>query len=120
MINENDILTIEAWNKPEQQFAAKGSGLAGMKYTCDRLGAVSAANIKHAARIFANRLAHEKYGPKARCRKLRVQAHRGAHGACFEAFVGIPPADGDDVGESYVFVVHVVRELSKSVNETSR
>ena len=91
-----------------------------MKYACDGLGAINAANIKHAARIFANRLAHEKYGPKARCRKLRVQAHRGAHGACFEAFVGIPPADGDDVGESYVFVVHVVRELSKSVNETSR
>jgi hypothetical protein len=25
----NGILTIEAWNKPEQQFEAKGSGASG-------------------------------------------------------------------------------------------
>ena len=81
-----------------------------MRYTCEGLGAVEAANIKHAARIFANRVAHQKYGPQARCRKLRVQNHRGAHGASFEAFVGIPAAYGKDVGENYVFTVLGVRE----------
>jgi hypothetical protein len=79
----------------------------GMRYTCEGLGAVEAANIKHAARIFANRLAREKYGPQARCRTFRVQNHRGAHGASFEAFVG-----GSDVGESCAFTVLVVRERS--------
>jgi hypothetical protein len=44
-----------------------------------------------------------------------VQKHRGAHGASFEAFVGISPAygsdvGGSDVGESYVFTVLAVRE----------
>lgn len=81
-----------------------------MRYTSEGLGAVDAANIKHAARIFANRAAHEKYGPKGRCRKLRVQNHRGAYGASFEAFVGIPPVYGSYVGESYVFTVRAVRE----------
>ena len=81
-----------------------------MRYTCEGLGTVDAANIKHAARVFANRVAHEKYGPQACCRKLRVQKHRGAHGASFEAFVGISPAYGSDVGESYVFTVLAVRE----------
>ena len=81
-----------------------------MRYTCEGLGTVDAANIKHAARVFANRVAHEKYGPKGRCRKLRVQNHRDAHGASFEAFVGIPPTYGSDVGENYVFTVLVVRD----------
>jgi hypothetical protein len=35
-----------------------------MKYICEGFGAIEAANIKHAARIFANRVAHERYGPK--------------------------------------------------------
>jgi hypothetical protein len=81
-----------------------------MKYTCEGWGALEAANIKHAARIFANRAAHAKYGPQARCRKLRMKIHRGAHGASFEAFVGIPPVSGADVGENFVFTVLVARE----------
>lgn len=80
-----------------------------MKYTCEGFGAIEAANIKHAARIFANRLAHERYGPKGRCRTLRLETDRGAYGASFEAFVGIPPLYGPDVGENYHFTVLVVR-----------
>jgi hypothetical protein len=57
-----------------------------------------------------NRVAREKYGPKGRYRKLRVQTHRGVHGASFEALVGIPPVCGNAIGESYVFTVLVVRE----------
>ena len=81
-----------------------------MKYTCEGFGAIEAANIKHAARIFANRVAHERYGPKGRCRTLRMETDRGACGASFEAFVGIPPADGDEVGETYCFTVLVLHE----------
>ncbi len=81
-----------------------------MRYTCEGFGAVDAANLKHAARIFANRVAREKYGPKGRYRKLRVQTHRGVHGASFEALVGIPPVCGNAIGESYVFTVLIVRE----------
>jgi hypothetical protein len=81
-----------------------------MKYLCEGLGAIEAANIKHAARIFANRVAHERYGPKGRCRMLRLLTHKGADGASFEAFVGIPPLYGHDVSKSYRFEVIVVRE----------
>jgi hypothetical protein len=81
-----------------------------MKYTCEGFAAIDAANIVHAARIFANRVAHQKYGSKGRCRKLRVQTDRGTRGASFEAFVGIPPADGDEVGETYCFSVLVLGE----------
>ena len=84
-------------------------GERGMKYTCEGFAAIDAANIVHAARIFANRVAHQKYGSKGRCRKLRVQTDRGTRGASFEAFVGIPPLYGPDVGENYHFTVLVVR-----------
>ena len=81
-----------------------------MKYICEGFGTIEAANIKHAARIFANRVAHERYGPKGRCRMLRLLTHKGADGASFEAFVGIPPLYGHDVSKSYRFEVIVVRE----------
>jgi hypothetical protein len=74
MINENGILTVEAW-KTRTTIRSQKLGASGMKYTCNGLGAVEAANIKHAARIFANRVAHQKYGPQGRCRKLRVRNH---------------------------------------------
>ena len=48
-----------------------------MKYICEGFGKTEAANIKHAARIFANRVAHERYGPKGRCRMLRLLTHKG-------------------------------------------
>ena len=78
-----------------------------MKYICEGFGAIEAANIKHAARIFANRVAHERYGPKGRCRMLRLLTHKGADGASFEAFVGIPPLFGHAFGERYRFTVIV-------------
>ena len=81
-----------------------------MKYISKGLGAIEAADIRHAARIFANRVAHEKYGPKGRCRMLRLQTHRGPHGASFEAFVGIPPLFGHEFGESYRFTVIASRD----------
>lgn len=81
-----------------------------MRCACDGFEAIDAANITHAARIFANRVAHQKYGPKGRCRTLRLRIDRGSHGASFEAFVGVPPLYGDDVGESYRFTVRIVRE----------
>jgi len=80
-----------------------------MKYTCEGFGAIEAANIKHAARIFANRVAHERYGPKGRCRTLRMETDRGACGASFEALVGIPATYGNEVGQSYRFTILVVR-----------
>jgi hypothetical protein len=89
-------------DKPDWQ------GMA-IRYACDGFEVIDAANIMHAARIFANRVAHQKYGPKGRCRTLRLRIDRGAHGATFEAFVGIPPLRAD-VGESYQFTVRIVRE----------
>ena len=91
-----------------------------MKYGCQDFQPIEAANIRHAARIFANRVAHQKYGPKGRCRKLRMQTHRGAYGASFDAFVGIPRPYGHQVGESYRFTVFVVRETESAptLNET--
>jgi hypothetical protein len=85
-----------------------------MKYICEGFGAIEAANIKHAARIFADLVAHERYGPKGRCRMLRMLTHRGADGASFEASVGVPPVYGHEVGESYHFTVIVVRETSRT------
>lgn len=90
-----------------------------MKYTCEGLGATEAANIRHAARIFANRVAHEKYGARGRCRMLRLQTHRGPHGASFEAFVGIPPLFGHEFGESYRFTVIVSRDAQRQPPEES-
>src|ERR1700730_12139258 len=74
-----------------------------MKYACQDFEPIEAANIRHAARIFANRVAHQKYGPPGCCRKQHMQAHRGAHAASFEAWIGIPRPYGHKVGESYRF-----------------
>jgi hypothetical protein len=89
---------------PGPTFAALGGP---MKFTCEGLGAIEAANIRHAARIFANRVAHERYGPKGRCRILRLQNHNGPivralkHSSAFLRFSVMR------LGESYRFTVIV-------------
>ena len=82
-----------------------------MRYTCDGFDAVNAANIMRAARIFATRAAHRKYGPHGRYRTLRLRTDRGAHGASFEALLLIPPPYSEAVNdEVYYFTVLTVRE----------
>jgi len=76
-----------------------------MRYACEGFDPADASNIMHAARIFANRMAHQKYGTKGRCRTLVLRNHKGARGASFEAFIGIFPPYGDGIGETYSFAV---------------
>ena len=61
-----------------------------MRYSSEGFGTCDAANIMRAARIFATRVAHQKYGPKGRYRTLRLCLDRGVRGASFEAIVELP------------------------------
>jgi hypothetical protein len=61
-----------------------------MRYCSDGFGTIDAANIRRAARIFATRFAHQKYGPKGRYRTLRLCLDRGVRGASFEAMSSYP------------------------------
>ena len=58
-------------------------------YRCDGFHPVSAANLEHAAQLFAVRIARQKYGPSGRCSRLELLSDLGDRGATFEAFLGI-------------------------------
>jgi hypothetical protein len=60
-----------------------------IRYRCDGFYPIAAADLVHAAQLFAVRIARRKYGPKGRCRSVEL-VHQGALGSMFEAFVGIP------------------------------
>jgi hypothetical protein len=69
-----------------------------MRYCSDGFGTIDAANIRRAARIFATRFAHQKYGPKGRYRTLRLCLDRGGRGASFEAVVEVLLLQGIALG----------------------
>jgi hypothetical protein len=50
---------------------------------------VRAADITHAAQLFAVQLARRKYGSKGRCRSVQHVHDMAAVGSTFEAFLGI-------------------------------
>jgi hypothetical protein len=60
-----------------------------IRYRCEGFHPIDAADIAHAAQLFAVRIARKKYGPKGRCRRLKLHADLGQQGATFEAFIGI-------------------------------
>jgi hypothetical protein len=43
-----------------------------VRYSSNGFDTIDAANIMHAARIFATRFAHQKYGPKGRYRTTQM------------------------------------------------
>jgi len=86
------------------------------RYRCDGFNPIKAANIKHAALLFAVRIARQKYGPKGRCSTLELRADLGDRGASFEAFLGIPKGVMI-TGASHSFTVLIEREPS---GETDR
>jgi hypothetical protein len=91
-----------------------------MRYCSDGFGTIDAANIRRAARIFATRFAHQKYGPKGRYRTLRLCLDRGVRGASFEAVVELPKRYSTvPPSERYHFTVFVVldAEPARSIAE---
>jgi hypothetical protein len=63
--------------------------MKAIQYICDGLSPVRAADIAHAAQLFAVQLARSKYGPKGRCRSVRAVLDT-LTGSTFEAFIGVP------------------------------
>jgi hypothetical protein len=60
------------------------------QYTCDGFHSVAAADITHAAQLFAVQLARRKYGPKGRCRSVQLVRNMPEVGVTtFEAFLGV-------------------------------
>jgi hypothetical protein len=60
------------------------------QYTCDGFHSVRAADIAHAAQLFAVQMARRKYGPKGRCRSVQLVLGMPAVGSTtFEAFLGV-------------------------------
>jgi hypothetical protein len=59
------------------------------QYICDGCYPVRAADITHAAQLFAVQLARRKHGPKGRCRSVQLVLNTAA-GSTFEAFIGVP------------------------------
>jgi hypothetical protein len=60
------------------------------QYTCDGFYPVRAADITHAAQLFAVQMARQKYGPKGRCRSVQMLYDMPTFGAAtFEAFLGV-------------------------------
>ena len=86
------------------------------KYRCDGFHSIDAANLEHAAQLFAVRIARQKYGPKGRCSTLELRTDLGDRGASFEAFLGIPKGVMI-TGASHSFTVLIEREPS---GETDR
>ena len=79
-----------------------------MRYICDGFDAIDAASISHAARIFAKRIARQKYGRNGRCRALRLRTERGGQGASFEALLGTHPS-ANEARQAYRFTVWILR-----------
>ena len=59
------------------------------KYWCDGFYPIEAANLMHAAQLFAVQMARRKYGPSGRCRSVELLLDQAPHGATFEAFLGV-------------------------------
>ena len=78
------------------------------KYRCDGFHSIDAANLEHAAQLFAVRIARQKYGPKGRCSRLQLLADLGDRGATFKAFLGIPKGIAL-TGASHQFTVLIDR-----------
>jgi hypothetical protein len=92
-----------------------------MRYCSDGFDTIDAANIMHAARIFATRFAHQKYGPKGRYRTLRLCLDRGVRGASFEALVELPERySAESLSERHYFTVFVVPEAEHHRSITGR
>jgi len=79
-----------------------------VRYRCDGFGLIAAANITHAAQLFAVRIARQKYGPKGRCSRLTLCEGLNPTRVVFEAFVGVPKGAAIS-GQTCRFVVDVVR-----------
>jgi hypothetical protein len=73
-------------------------------YRCDGFYPVAAANMMHAAQLFAVQIARRKYGPKGRCRSVQLVLDQPRFGSIFEAFVGVPKGVMWD-GETHRFMV---------------
>ena len=86
-----------------------------MRYSSDGFDTIDAANIMRAARIFATRLAHQKYGPKGRYRTLRLCLDRGVRGATFEAVVELPKRyTAEPLSERHRFTVFAVPDAESN------
>jgi hypothetical protein len=77
-----------------------------IRYRCEGFSPIDAANITHAAQLFAVRIARRKYGPKGRCSRLSLHHELEADGAIFETFLGISKGIAM-TGETYRFSVFV-------------
>jgi hypothetical protein len=87
-------------------FVKAAMAASKIRYRCEGFAPIDAADITHAAQLFAVRIARQKYGPTGRCRRLRLHAELGSRGATFEAFLGIPKGV-TMTGETYRFSVFV-------------
>jgi hypothetical protein len=87
-------------------FVKAAMAASKIRYRCEGFHPIDAADITHAAQLFAVRIARQKYGRSGRCRRLRLQAELGSRGATFESFLGIPRGV-TMTGETYRFSVFV-------------
>jgi len=78
-----------------------------VRYQCDGFDLIAAANITHAAQLFAVRIARQKYGPQGRCTRLKLCEGLCSTRAVFEAFVGVPKGVAIS-GQTCRFVVNVL------------
>jgi hypothetical protein len=67
-----------ARGKPAAPNAGAGGVMKLTQYTCDGFHSVAAADITHAAQLFAVQLARRKYGPKGRCIGVGKEHHASA------------------------------------------
>jgi hypothetical protein len=78
-------------------------------YKSDGVSPIYASNVQQAARIFATRLARQKYGPTGHCRFLTQDT--GARWGTYVAFLGVLHDIGAAMlGEKHRFTVTIERE----------
>ena len=78
-------------------------------YKSDGVSPIHASNVHQAARIFATRLARQKYGPRGHCRFLTQDM--GTRWGTYVAFLGVLHGRGAAMlGEMHRFTVIIERE----------
>jgi hypothetical protein len=78
-------------------------------YKSDGVSPIHASNVQQAARIFATRLARQKYGLKGHCRLLIQDT--GPRWGTYVAFLGVLHGRGAAMlGEKHRFAVTIERE----------